>query len=73
MEVMDQLLGGPGGALSWDGAGKINPRALSQLSKGYRLKGSMNILCPIFSGKSTPLCLGRRISALSLVKVEGLT
>lgn len=51
---MDRLLRGSGGALSWDGAGKINPRALSQLSKGYRLEGLMNILWPIFSGKSKP-------------------
>lgn len=51
---MDRLLGGPVGAPSWDGAGKINPGALSQLSKGYRLKGLMNILWPIFSGKSNP-------------------
>lgn len=54
VEIMDRLLRGPGGALSWDGAGKINPRALSQLSKSYGLKGLMNILWPIFSGKSNP-------------------
>lgn len=51
---MGRLHGSPGGALSWDGEGKINPCALSQLSKGYRSKGLMNILWPIFSGKSNP-------------------
>lgn len=46
---MDRLLRGPegsrrGGALTSDGAGKINPRGLRQLSKAYRLWRLMNIL-----------------------------
>lgn len=69
---MDRLLRGPegsrrGGDLTSDGAGKINPRGLRQLSKAYRLWRLMNILWANLKQEIKLRLLGR----LSRLKTPG--